>query len=476
MSRLLIVDNEEKFCKVIRASLQLEEIEADYRTSAEAALQFLENESVDIVVSDLRMDGMDGLQLLEQIRAKWPAIEVIIMTAYATQKTAVEALKKGANDYLIKPFEMEELTIRVKRILEQQKLLRENRRLRQKKELPVFFSKIIGKSKKMQEIYRLIKKGSENEATVLIRGESGTGKELVAHAIHESSPRVRQPFVTVNCAALPENLLESELFGYEKGAFTGATQRRIGKFEQAAGGSIFLDEIGDMSLATQAKLLRVLQSKEIYRLGGNEKIIVDVRIISATHQDLEAMVEEGTFRNDLYYRLNIFPVTLPPLRERKEDIPDLVHHFVENSAAISIDRQALAALMDRDWPGNVRELQNAIERAAIICEDIIQVTDLPTPLSVTKVAASNDGDYQLPAEGIKLDEFEQMLIIQAISLADGNKTRAAELLGITRRRLYSMMERYGIEGSKQGSKETRKQGNKEARKQGSKEARKQGNK
>ncbi len=444
MSRLLIVDNEEKFCKVIRASLQLEEIEADYRTSGEDALTYLQEQSVDIVISDLRMDGMDGLQLLEQIRANWPQIEVIIMIAYATQKTAVEALKKGANDYLIKPFEMEELTIRVQRIREQQKLLQENRRLRQKKEAPVFFSKIIGKSKKMREIYRLIKKGSENEATVLIRGESGTGKELVAHAIHETSQRAREPFVTVNCAALPENLLESELFGYEKGAFTGATQRRIGKFEQAAGGSIFLDEIGDMSLATQAKLLRVLQSKEIYRLGGNEKIIVDVRIISATHQDLEAMVEAGTFRNDLYYRLNIFPLTLPPLRERKEDIPDLVHHFVENSAAKGIDRQALVQLMDRDWPGNVRELQNAIERAAIICEDIIQVDDLPRAISSSKPGVQS-GEYELPDEGIKLDDFERQLIIQAVAKADGNKTRAAELLGITRRRLYSMMERFGIE-------------------------------
>lgn len=443
MANVLIVDNEEKFCKVIKASLELEDIDSDYRTSGEDALAYLEQNAVEIIVSDLRMDGISGLELLEQVKAKLPQIEIIIMTAYATQKTAVEALKKGAFDYLIKPFEMDELSLRIRRIVDQQKIIAENKRLKkQEQEKPVFFRKIIGRSKKMQGIYRLIKKGSENDATALIRGESGTGKELVAQAIHEESDRSGKPFITVNCAALPENLLESELFGYEKGAFTGATQRRIGKFEQAEGGSIFLDEIGDMSLATQAKLLRVLQNKEIYRVGGNEQIIVDVRIISATHQHLEDMIEDGSFRNDLYYRLNVFPITLPPLRERKEDVPALVHHFVEQSPAKGIDNRALAFLMDYDWPGNVRELQNAIERAAIICRDIISLEDLPGGIRSEKV--SSDG-FEIPDDGINLDEFEKELIIQAIQKAKGNKTRASELLGITRRRLYSMMERFGIE-------------------------------
>ena len=249
--------------------------------------------------------------------------------------------------------------------------------------------------------------------------------------------------MTVNCAALPENLLESELFGFEKGAFTGATHRRIGKFEQAGGGSIFLDEIGDISPATQAKLLRVLQNKEIYRLGSNERIIVDVRIIAATHQNLEEMVESGRFRQDLYYRLNVFQLTLPTLRERKEDIPALVHHFVAQSAAQDIDRLALAELMDYDWPGNVRELQNAIERAAIVCNGMITREDLPSTRKMIAHSAK-PGEFVLPDSGIKLDDFEKKLIRQALEKADGNRTHAAELLGITRRRLYSMMERFGI--------------------------------
>ncbi|MCB0263341.1 MAG: sigma-54 dependent transcriptional regulator [Calditrichia bacterium] len=444
MPQILIVDNEEKFCKVIKASLELEALPATYVTSGEAALAHLSENTVDVIISDLRMDGISGMALLEQVKQQYPQTEFIMMTAYATQQTAIEALKKGAFDYLIKPFpDMDELTLRIRRILDQQRLIAENQRLKKQDETPVFFSEMIGKSKKMQQIYRLIKKASENDATVLVRGESGTGKELVAHAIHGSSQRKNKPFVTVNCAALPENLLESELFGFEKGAFTGATHRRIGKFEQAGGGSIFLDEIGDISPATQAKLLRVLQNKEIYRLGSNERIIVDVRIIAATHQNLEEMVESGRFRQDLYYRLNVFQLTLPTLRERKEDIPALVHHFVAQSAAQDIDRLALAELMDYDWPGNVRELQNAIERAAIVCNGMITREDLPSTRKMIAHSAK-PGEFVLPDSGIKLDDFEKKLIRQALEKADGNRTHAAELLGITRRRLYSMMERFGI--------------------------------
>jgi len=441
MPKILIVDNEEKFCKVLVSALELEEMTAEYCTSGEDALAYLAQNSADVVVTDLRMEGIDGLELLEKIKAKFPAIDVIIMTAYATQKTAIDALKKGAFDYLIKPFEMDELILRLNRIFEQKRILEENRRLKQHQESPIFYDRLIGKSKKMREVYLLIKKASENDATVLIRGESGTGKELVAQVIHQTSIRAKKPFVTVNCAALPETLLESELFGYEKGAFTGATQRRIGKFEQANHGSIFLDEIGDMTLTTQAKLLRVLQEKEIYRLGGNERILVDVRIIAATHQNLERMVEEGKFRNDLYYRLNVFPITVPPLRERKEDIPELVNHFLKETAASGISNSALALLMDYDWPGNVRELQNAIERASIVCEGIIEEKDLPPNV--------RGGDrlvhpFELPEEGIVLDDLEKNLIEQALEKARGNKTRAAQLLGITRRRLYSLMERFHI--------------------------------
>jgi DNA-binding NtrC family response regulator len=442
MYQILIVDNEEKFCKIIKAAMELEDIPCDYRTSGFKALDFLKENNVDIVISDLRMDGMDGIELLEQIKSRHQEIEVIIMTAFATQKSALEALKKGANDYLIKPFEMDELFLRVTRIIEQKQILLENKYLRETRPEPIYFDTIIGKSRKMQEVYQLIKKASEVESTVLIRGESGTGKELVAKMVQKLSARSGKNMITVNCAALPDNLLESELFGYERGAFTGAAHRRIGKFEESNGSSIFLDEIGDMSISTQAKILRVLQNKEIYRLGGNEKIEVDVRVLAATHQDLEKMVEDGKFRKDLYYRLNVFPIHIPPLRERKEDIPSLVHHFLKDTEAKGISRSVLALLMEYDFPGNIRELQNIIERTAILCNGVIENQDLPSIMRLNTGESSSS--IRLPDEGIDLDDLEKELIVQAIRNANGNKTKAAELLGITRRRLYSMMERFHI--------------------------------
>ncbi len=441
--QILIVDNEERFCKVVQAALEMEGLSARYCTSGKAALQFLQHHPVQIVVSDLRMDEMDGLQLLDRIKRNDPETEVVIMTAYATQKTAVEALKKGAHDYLIKPFEMDELVLRLRRILEQKQLRASHRRMPSEPPTPIALPGMVGKSKKMQDLFRLIRKAAETDVTVLILGESGTGKELVAQAIHHQSARSGKAFVTVNCAALPETLLESELFGYEKGAFTGATQRRAGKFEQANGGTIFLDEIGDMSLATQAKLLRVLQNKEVYRLGGSERLIVDTRIIAATHQDLEGMVAAGRFREDLFYRLNVFPISVPSLRERKEDIPELVHFFLQQTGARGISRQALSCLMEYHWPGNVRELRNVIERAAILCDGVIEEKDLPAGV---RRAAGTYRPLELPDEGIVLDDLERELILQALEKCGGNKTRAAELLGITRRRLYSLMERFGIRG------------------------------
>ncbi len=441
MTQILIVDNEEKFCKVVQAALRLEGLESEYCTSGTQALEFLTRHSeVEVVLTDLRMEGMSGMELLETIKQNHPSVEVMLMTAYATQQTAVEALKKGAYDYLIKPFDMDEMILRVRRILEQKQLQKKIRRT--ETTAPLQVPGIVGKSKAMQQVFALIRKAAETDVTVLLRGESGTGKELVAQAIYQLSPRAQGPFITVNCAALPENLLESELFGYEKGAFTGATQRRMGKFEAAHRGTIFLDEIGDMSPGTQAKLLRVLQNKEIYRLGGNQRIEVDVRIIAATHKPLEEMVSRGQFREDLYYRLNVFPIELPPLRERKEDIPELVHHFLTRYPVQHISREAMALLMDYHWPGNVRELQNAIERAAIIADSIIQPGDLP-PYIRQQLHPVNS--FELPEEGIVLDELEKELIRQALRKSGGNKTRAAELLGITRRRLYSMIERFGIE-------------------------------
>lgn len=438
---ILIVDNEEKFCKVVKAALELEKIAAEYVTSGEAALNWLNKHTTEIVVTDLRMEGMDGLELLRRIKAQFAAIEVVMMTAFATQKTAVTALKEGAFDYLIKPFEMDELVLRIRRIIRQKKILQENRQLRSSAPEPFSFSEIVGRSEKMRRVYQLIRKAADSDSTVLIRGESGTGKDLVAQVLHASSPRKEKPFVAINCAALPENLLESELFGYEKGAFTGATQRKLGKFEAAQGGTIFLDEIGDMSLTTQAKLLRTLENKEIFRLGGNEKIHINTRVIAATHQNLEKMVGEKEFRQDLFYRLNVFPITIPPLREHKEDIPELVNHFLKSTNLVGVDRNALTRLIEYDWPGNVRELQNVIERASILADTIINEADLP-PLSPP--SAPDSYQFQIPEQGFQLDEFEKFLVLQALEKASGNKTRAANLLGITRRRLYSIMERYGI--------------------------------
>ncbi len=442
MATILIVDNEEKFYKVMQAALQFEGLSAHYCNAAPEALQWLATHAaVDVVITDLRMEPMDGLQLLERIKTQYPQVEVVLMTAYATQQTAVAALKKGAYDYLIKPFDMDEMIIRVRRILEQKAL----RQPPPKSSVPSSDSVpgIIGKSQAMQRVFQLIRKAAATDVTVLLRGESGTGKELVAQAIYQLSNRSEKPFITVNCAALPESLLESELFGYEKGAFTGANRRHPGKFEAAHGGTIFLDEVGDLSPGTQAKLLRVLQNREIYRLGGNVRIEIDVRIIAATHQPLEEMVTTGRFREDLYYRLNVFPIEIPPLRQRKEDIPELVHHFLMRYPGQHISREALALLIDYDWPGNVRELQNAIERAAIIAEGIIEPRHLP-PLIRQK--RHPEAAWQLPEEGIVLDELEKQLIVQALEKSGGNKTRAAQLLGITRRRLYSMMERFKIQG------------------------------
>jgi len=441
MKPILIVDNEEKFCKVIQSTLEIESLSSDYVLSGEAAKSWLKNHETQLVITDLRMEGISGLDLLRYIKKVFPDVAVIIMTAFASQKTAIDALKEGAFDYLIKPFEMDELVLRIRRIFQQKKLQEENRNLKSRAGKPVFYKKLIGRSESMSQMYQFIQKAANSDSTVLILGESGTGKELVAETIHANSVRQKAAFIAINCAAVPENLLESELFGYEKGAFTGANQRKIGKFELAREGTIFLDEIGDMGLSLQAKLLRVLQNKEIFRLGGNERIDVNTRIIAATHRNLEKMVEKGEFRQDLYYRLNVFPISIPPLRDRKEDVPELINHFLKSHQVIGIDSEALNILMQYDWPGNVRELENIIERAAIMADSVITHDDLP---QLTNVSQTDSYSYKIPAEGFNLDQFEKYLILQALHKAKGNKTRAAEILGITRRRLYSMIKSLDI--------------------------------
>jgi DNA-binding NtrC family response regulator len=410
--------------------------------SGQQALDYFAEKSFpDIVITDLKMTPVDGLQVLSAARNLNPAPEVILITAFASQQTAVEAMRLGAYDYLIKPFEIDELALRITRILKQKQLEDENRKLKSAPD-SISVPNMIGKSERMREVYQLIDKVSGTDATVLIRGESGTGKELVAEAIHSRSDRKENRFIALNCAAVPENLLESELFGYEKGAFTGATQQKQGLFELAHEGTLFLDEIGDLPLGTQAKLLRALQNKEIIRVGGTEKINVDARLITATHRNLEEMIKSGEFRSDLFYRINIFLISMPPLREHREDIPELVQYFLEQHGNKAVLPEARKILMEYAWPGNIRELFNVLERSAIIAETSITVDDLPAEIKSENIQHVL---YDIPDEGLVLDEVEKKLIQSALVKASGNKTRAAELLGITRRRMYSLIERFGIE-------------------------------
>ncbi len=441
---ILVVDNEQRMCTLIKGTLELEsDLSVDTAGSGREALDLLNAKKYDVVVTDLKMTPMDGLALLKTIKTQYPETEILLMTAYASQETAVEAMQAGAFDYLIKPFSMDELLLRLRRILKQRSLEKENARLKERRHQAYSMSGIVGKSKKMRQVFDMIHRVAEKEATVLIRGESGTGKELIARAIHDHSPRKDKPWIAINCAALPETLLESELFGYEKGAFTGATAAKQGLFERADGGSLFLDEIGDLPLSLQSKLLRVLQNREVVHLGGHKPIPIDVRLITATHQNLEEMIEQQTFRSDLYYRINLFPISLPALRERKEDIPELIEFFMRAYPDKIIRPQAKLKLMQYDFPGNVRELQNIIERAAILSEEIIDDIDLPSGggRAVERDAASPG---LLPAEGLVLDEHLRQLLLEALRRAP-NKSEAARLLGITRRRLYSMMKKFKIE-------------------------------
>ncbi len=439
---LLIVDDERKMAVVLQASFEEEGYSVEIAGSGEDALAKFRANPVPLVITDLKMPDMSGIEVLEAIKKLSPETEVLLMTAYATAQTAVEAMKKGAFDYVIKPFSLDEIHKKAEYVFEKKALILKNRELESQLRDRYSLDNMIGQSGVMQEVYRMIEKVAPNDATVLILGESGTGKELVARAIHNLSPRRDKPFVAVNCAALPENLLESELFGYEKGAFTGADRRKLGHFETAGEGTIFLDEIGEITLATQVKLLRVLQSKQIMRLGGTEVIPLKARVVAATNRVLEDMIKEGTFREDLYYRINVFPISLPPLRRRSEDIPALVNHFLEkNKPGAGIEKEALEKLRMYHWPGNVRELENVIERSLIMAGDRpISLEDLPPYLRDEKKPPTL---FEIPDEGINLEEVEKKLIQRAIEKAGGNKSRAARLLGITRRKLYSMMERFG---------------------------------
>jgi len=440
---ILIIDNEKRMCGVLKAALELDQHHVEVAYDGDAGVQKFQKGEFDIVITDLKMPGKDGIAVLDFAKKASPDTEVILMTAYATAQTAVEAMRKGAYDYLIKPFEMVEMKLKVKQILEKKELARENIDLKGKLREKYSLDNIIGQSEVMVKVYQMVEKVAPRDATVLIRGESGTGKELIAQAIHQQSLRANAAFIAVNCAALPETLLESELFGHEKGAFTGAEKQKRGRFELADGGTIFLDEIGDMSPATQVKLLRIMQSKELTRLGSEEMLHVDVRTVAATNRNLEALIKENIFREDLYYRLNVFPIYLPPLRERKEDIPDLVLHFLKKNhqSGDKIDPHTMRALMNYHWPGNIRELENIIERMIIMSgDDPITVEFLP-PQFQGVTQSSDSLSIEIPEAGLCIDEVEKELINKALKKTGGNKSHAAKLLGITRRKLYSMIER-----------------------------------
>lgn len=404
----------------------------------------------DMLLLDYKMPGMDGMQVLKEVKKINPEIDVVIITAFGTIETAVEAMKAGAIDYITKPIEFDELLLLVERVSERRTLIRENELLRQElKEKGVTTERIIYRSEKMNALINMASRIAASRATVLIKGESGTGKELLARLIHNLSPRSTKPIITVNCSALSENLLESELFGHERGAFTGAMARRIGRFEEADGGTLFLDEIGEISASVQVKLLRFLQEREFQRVGGNQTLHSDVRIISATNRDLDSKVKEGTFREDLFYRLNVVVMEPPPLRERKEDVPPLIDHFlrrfaVENGKNIAgITSEARDLLLKYDYPGNVRELENIIERAVVISRSsVVSVNDLP--FSKERISLGYTGKK---GEGLlrgAIEELEQKLILEAMEKAGDHQTKAAEILGISERMLRYKLKKYDL--------------------------------
>ena len=445
-ARILIVDDE----AIMRDSLIDWLMEEGYEPIAvedgQKAIEQVRSKPWNVVLCDLKMPGMDGIETMKRIKELNKDLPVIIITAYATVNTAVESMKQGAYDYIVKPFDPEEVSHLIRKIISHQELIQENILLRQELKRVYQFRDIVGKNYKMQEIFELIKTVADSDASVLILGESGTGKELIARAIHYSSRRAEKPFVSVSCSALPETLLESELFGYEKGAFTGAVKDKPGRFEEANGGTLFLDEIGDMKPETQLHLLRVLQEKEIRRLGATGVIKVDVRIIAATNKDLEKTVKEGSFREDLYYRLNVVTIQLPPLRERRDDVPLLAERFlmkynVKNNRNLEgISPQAIALLVRYDWPGNVRELENVIERAVVVTKhNIIQPEDLPA-----HIQSFQESKGMGPRS---LKEMEREHIQRTLEENKWNISQTSKVLGIDRSTLYKKIRQYGLSPS-----------------------------
>jgi DNA-binding NtrC family response regulator len=448
--RVLVVDDEESLRRVTQVRLQQAGYEAAAAGGAEEALRQLELAPFELVLTDLRMPGLSGLELLRQIRTDFPDVIVILMTAFGTVETAVEAMKAGAFDYLTKPVDADELLLTIGRALEHQSMRQEIQTLRSSLDYKYGFENILGRSKSLMYVIDVAARAAQSDSTVLIHGETGTGKEVLAKAVHFNSPRRDKPFVAINCAAIPRELLESELFGHVKGAFTGAISHKKGKIELAQGGTLFLDEIGEMPPELQVKLLRMIQEREIEKVGSLETVKVDLRIISATHRNLQAMIEDQTFRDDLYYRLAVIPLELPPLRERHDDVPILVQHFFQrgkeklNRPGLVLPQSLIPHFTAYRWPGNVRELENIIERIIVLARgDEITLEDLPPNLR--KEAPPLDSvQLDLPESGLSLEAVEKELILKALQKFDWNQTHAARYLDISRKTLIYRMEKFGL--------------------------------
>ncbi|MBN2841380.1 MAG: sigma-54-dependent Fis family transcriptional regulator [Coriobacteriia bacterium] len=446
--RVLIADDEKNMRWVLSQALEAEGYEVIEAADGKEALTAIAEQDPHIVILDHKMPAPDGMEVLRRLRAKGHRFPVIMLTAHGNVQTAVEAMKAGANEYLTKPFDLDELKLSIEKALAVEALAAEVDRLREELDRDWDIEGIVAADPAMLELLATVEKVAPTGATVLVYGESGTGKELVARALHRLSSRASKPFISISAGALPETLLESELFGYEKGAFTGASTGKPGRFEMANGGTLFLDEIGDISAGVQVKLLRVLQERTFERLGGTRSIEVDVRVVAATNRDLQQLIADGTFREDLFYRLNVVPLTIPPLRKRTADIPALVAHFMDKFGAgtRTISSRAMEALVAYQWPGNVRELENTIERITILSHgDMIEAEDLPAEVrSGVGIVEAGSRCFVLPEEGIDIEETELDLIKQALERAGGSAPKAAKLLGLTTRTLEARMERYGL--------------------------------
>src|SRR6201997_1022725 len=455
MPTILIVEDEAKMRRLLELNLGEDGFSTFSAGDAEAGLKLLRENAIDLVLTDLKLPGMNGLEFLQTAKQQDPVLPIVVMTAFGSVETAVEAMKAGATDYVLKPFSLAEMRMVVHKELDNSRLREENRSLREALGQKYSHPNIVAVSPKMQEVLATVERVAPTNSTVLLGGESGVGKDLIARAIHEKSRRAAGPFVKINSTAIPENLLESELFGYEKGAFTGAATSKPGKFELADKGTLFLDEIGDVPPATQVKLLRVLQEREFERLGGTKTVKVDVRLIAATNRDLREALEQGTFREDLYYRLNVVPIDIAPLRERKEDIPDLVNLFISRCEESGkqmegITPEAMQILTNYHWPGNVRELQNIVERACALSKGpLLEAADIHLDLRPSK--AGNGAPGFLP-DGMTLEQWEDEVVQEALRRANGNKSQAARLLGLSRNALRYRLSKIGIadESEKEG--------------------------